>query len=91
MLGIKVKTALFLTVVVCNINRAAGDTCSNNKDKIACGTADGCVWCRSRAVPSACLQTIHATSLPTSVFFCDFTNVSKLHLMRSFITLNVYP
>ena len=67
-----------LTFLSFGDNIEAGDTCSDNKDPITCGTKEGCVWCKSKAVPSACLQTIHATSLPTSVFFCDFKNEEGL-------------
>ena len=48
-----------------------GDQCSGNKDVAACGNQEGCVWCKSKAVPDACLAEVHAASLPKSVFFCD--------------------
>eukprot|EP00943_MAST-04B_sp_MAST-4B-sp1_P000209 g209.t1 len=65
-------------------------------DPIACGTVEGCVWCKSKAVPSACLQTIHATSLPSSVFFCDFKNeegLEKIALLKGeiFASIHIKP
>ena len=51
---------------------ASADTCSNtHKDEASCATAQGCVWCKSKAVPSSCLTTAHARGLPKSVFFCN--------------------
>ena len=51
---------------------ASADTCSNtHKDEATCATAQGCVWCKSKAVPSSCLTTAHARGLPKSVFFCN--------------------
>lgn len=87
---------IILTFLSFGDNIEAGDTCSDNKDPITCGTKEGCVWCKSKAVPSACLQTIHATSLPTSVFFCDFKNeegLEKIALLKGEIysSMHVIP
>jgi hypothetical protein len=41
---------------------------SPSRLQATCGKTDGCVWCRCKAVPSACFQVEQAKHLPPAVF-----------------------
>lgn len=48
------------------------DPCNAIKDMDSCAkdTQDGCTWCKSAAVPSACYSADQAKKLPPAVFVC---------------------
>ena len=73
-----------------------GDQCSGNKDVAACGNQEGCVWCKSKSVPNACLAEMHSASLPKSIFFCDLKKeegFEKIALLKGeiFAGLHIIP
>ena len=59
---------------------AYGDECSDHyHDEKSCEAAGSkCSWCKSKAVPSACLLLKNAKSLPNDVFFCNRVDVSAV-------------
>jgi phosphatidylethanolamine-binding protein (PEBP) family uncharacterized protein len=77
-------------------SKNGGDMCSSFGDELICGQNNRCVWCRSKAVPNSCLEEMHASSLPKSVFSCNFKAVDsmeKLALTKGeiFSSLHIAP
>ena len=77
-------------------SKNGGDMCSAFGDELVCGQNNRCVWCKSKAVPSSCLEEMHASSLPKSVFSCNFKTVDsieKLALVKGeiFSSLHIAP
>jgi hypothetical protein len=48
------------------------DPCLQFTDPTSCDGTQGCVWCKSAAVPSKCFNAVMAKKLPPSIFHCDF-------------------
>ena len=59
-------------------SKNGGDMCSAFGDELVCGQNNRCVWCKSKAVPNSCLEEMHASSLPKSVFSCNFKTVDSI-------------
>merc|ERR1712032_961851 len=47
------------------------DECGTKKDAATCDAVDTCTWCKSAAVPSACVDVENAKHLPPPIFACD--------------------
>mmetsp|Transcript_28743 Transcript_28743/g.80926 ORF Transcript_28743/g.80926 Transcript_28743/m.80926 type:complete len:98 (-) Transcript_28743:301-594(-) len=47
------------------------DQCEPLTTAESCDSTEGCVWCKSAAIPSSCFTKEQAQRLPPGVFVCD--------------------
>ena len=53
------------------LGAGAGASCSGKTDAATCDATQGCTWCVSQAIPSACYDADDAKKLPPGVFKCN--------------------